>query len=174
MVVDIGLPEMTGSELCSALAVSGRGLPSILITGRNDSATQRLIEQAHPVAALFKPSTSAPCSMRSHERSLFQETNRRNDSRKDITIGSGDYDAALRGPEAALCFSRRVSRASGIEDHVLKREPSALLRDGKASAPWRVCAPATHLCTGLYRADALPPAVNSAELRRARRPARSR
>ena len=55
MVVDIGLPEMTGSELCSALAASGRGLPAILITGRNDSATQRLIEQAHPVAALFKP-----------------------------------------------------------------------------------------------------------------------
>jgi CheY-like chemotaxis protein len=55
MVVDIGLPEMTGSELCSALAASGRGLPAILITGRNDSATQRLIEQAHPVTALFKP-----------------------------------------------------------------------------------------------------------------------
>jgi FixJ family two-component response regulator len=55
MVVDIGLPEMSGSELCGALAVSGRGLPAILITGRNDSATQRLIEQAHPVAALFKP-----------------------------------------------------------------------------------------------------------------------
>jgi len=55
MVVDIGLPEMTGSELCTALAVSGRGLPAILITGRNDSATQRLIEEAHPVAALFKP-----------------------------------------------------------------------------------------------------------------------
>jgi hypothetical protein len=61
--------------------------------------------------------------MRSHERSLFQETNRRNNSRKDITIGGGDYDAALRGPVAALCFSRRVSRASGIDDHVLKREP---------------------------------------------------
>jgi FixJ family two-component response regulator len=55
MVVDINLPEMNGSELCRALAVSGRGLPAILITGRSDSTTQRLIEEAHPVAALFKP-----------------------------------------------------------------------------------------------------------------------
>ena len=55
LVVDINLPEMSGTELCSALAASGRGLPAVLITGRNDSASQRLIEQAHPVAALFKP-----------------------------------------------------------------------------------------------------------------------
>jgi CheY-like chemotaxis protein len=55
LVVDINLPEMKGSELCAALAASGRGLPAVLITGRNDSATQRLIEEAHPVAALFKP-----------------------------------------------------------------------------------------------------------------------
>ena len=55
MVVDINLPEMSGSELCSALAASGRGLPAILITGRNDFATQRLIAKAQVVAALFKP-----------------------------------------------------------------------------------------------------------------------
>jgi CheY-like chemotaxis protein len=55
LVVDISLPEMNGRELCAALAASGRGLPAVLITGRNDSATQRLIEEAHPVAALFKP-----------------------------------------------------------------------------------------------------------------------
>jgi FixJ family two-component response regulator len=55
MVVDINLPEMDGIELCSALAASGRGLPAILITGRNDLATQRLIEKTQVVAALFKP-----------------------------------------------------------------------------------------------------------------------
>lgn len=55
MVVDINLPEMNGGELCSALTASGRGLPTVLITGRNDFATQRLIEEAHAVAALFKP-----------------------------------------------------------------------------------------------------------------------
>ena len=55
LVVDINLPEMSGTELCSALAASGRDLPVVLITGRDDSTTQRLIEKAHPVAALFKP-----------------------------------------------------------------------------------------------------------------------
>jgi two-component system response regulator FixJ len=55
MVVDINLPEMNGSELCRALAASGRGLPAVLITGRDDFATQRLIEEAQAVAALFKP-----------------------------------------------------------------------------------------------------------------------
>jgi FixJ family two-component response regulator len=39
IVVDINLPEMNGSALCSALAASGRSL----------------IEEAHAVAALFKP-----------------------------------------------------------------------------------------------------------------------
>jgi CheY-like chemotaxis protein len=55
LLVDINLPEMNGSELCSAMAESGRGLPAILITGRNDSATQRLIAEANAVEALFKP-----------------------------------------------------------------------------------------------------------------------
>jgi FixJ family two-component response regulator len=55
MVVDINLPEMNGGELCSALKASGRGLPAVLITGRNDFVTQRVIEGADAVAALFKP-----------------------------------------------------------------------------------------------------------------------
>jgi FixJ family two-component response regulator len=55
LVVDMNLPEMSGSELCSVLAASGRGLPTILITGRNDLATQRLISKVQIVASLFKP-----------------------------------------------------------------------------------------------------------------------
>jgi FixJ family two-component response regulator len=55
MLVDMYLPEMSGIELCELLAESGRGLPVILITGRNDAETRRKIDQAHPVAALFKP-----------------------------------------------------------------------------------------------------------------------
>ncbi len=55
MLVDVHLPEMNGVELCEALAESGRGLPAILITGRTDPETRRLLERAHPVAALFKP-----------------------------------------------------------------------------------------------------------------------
>jgi FixJ family two-component response regulator len=55
MVVDVDLPEMNGSELCRALADSGRALPTILITGRDDSRTRRLIDETRHVAALFKP-----------------------------------------------------------------------------------------------------------------------
>jgi CheY-like chemotaxis protein len=55
LIVDLNLPEMNGSELCSALTASGRGLPAILITGRDDSATQRLIKGTHPLAVLLKP-----------------------------------------------------------------------------------------------------------------------
>ncbi len=55
MLVDVHLPEMNGVELCEALAESGRGLPAILITGRTDAETRRLLERAHPIAALFKP-----------------------------------------------------------------------------------------------------------------------
>jgi FixJ family two-component response regulator len=63
MIIDLNLPEMNGSQLCHALAASGRALPAVLITGRNDSTTRRLIADAHPVAALYKPVD---------ERSLFE------------------------------------------------------------------------------------------------------
>lgn len=55
LILDMNLPEMNGTELCRALAISGHRLPVILITGRSDPTTQRLIEEAHPVAALYKP-----------------------------------------------------------------------------------------------------------------------
>ena len=52
-------------------------------------------------------------------------------------------------------FSRRVSRASGIDARSEARA-SARLRDCKASTPWRVLRSGhSYLCTGLYRADAL-------------------
>ena len=50
----MNLPEPNGMDLCSAHEASGRGLPTVLITGRNHTATRRLIQEAHPVAALFK------------------------------------------------------------------------------------------------------------------------
>jgi len=55
MLVDVHLPEMNGFQLCKALAETGRGLPAIMITGRDDAETRRMIEREHPVAALFKP-----------------------------------------------------------------------------------------------------------------------
>jgi CheY-like chemotaxis protein len=55
MLVDLNLPEMNGSDLCSLLAASGRDLPAILITGRNDYATRRLIAKEQFIEILFKP-----------------------------------------------------------------------------------------------------------------------
>ena len=55
LLVDINLPEMNGIELCRILAESGCGLPAILITGRSDAATRRLVEEATSVAVLSKP-----------------------------------------------------------------------------------------------------------------------
>lgn len=43
MLIDVHLPEMNGIELCEVLAQSGRGLPAIIITGRNDAEMRRLI-----------------------------------------------------------------------------------------------------------------------------------
>jgi two-component system response regulator FixJ len=55
LVVDVHLPEMTGFELCEAVAASGRLLPTIMITGQVDEATRELAQRACPVAILFKP-----------------------------------------------------------------------------------------------------------------------
>jgi FixJ family two-component response regulator len=55
LLVDMNLPEMSGTELGGALAASGRHLPIIIITGSDDSSNLGLIEKARPVAALFKP-----------------------------------------------------------------------------------------------------------------------
>jgi two-component system response regulator FixJ len=55
LVIDIHLPEMTGVELCEALAAAGSRLPVIIITGHPDGATRDLAERAHPIYILFKP-----------------------------------------------------------------------------------------------------------------------
>jgi len=55
MLVDIDLPEMTGIEMCEVLKGSGRGLPTILITGRTDARIRQLAAQSDAVAVLFKP-----------------------------------------------------------------------------------------------------------------------
>ena len=96
MVVDIDLPEMNGSELCSALAASGRGLPAILITGRNDQATQRLIEEAHAVAALFKPFD---------ERPLFDAIARA------LTLSENENPELLKPSVPAFCGERSAELA---------------------------------------------------------------
>jgi FixJ family two-component response regulator len=60
MVVDIDLPEMNGIEMCKVLKGSGRGLPTILITGKTDARTRSLAEQSDAVAVLFKPFEEEP------------------------------------------------------------------------------------------------------------------
>ena len=90
MVVDINLPEMNGSALCNALAASGCGLPAVLITGRNDFATQRLIEESHAVAALFKPVDEQTLFDAITQTLALRKPNRGNDSRKAIAGGGGD------------------------------------------------------------------------------------
>lgn len=60
MVLDIDMPEMTGIEMCEVLKGSGRGLPTILITGRTDARTRLQATQADAVAVLFKPFDKEP------------------------------------------------------------------------------------------------------------------
>ena len=60
MVVDIDMPEMNGIEMCEVLEGSGRGLPTILITGKTDARTRSMAAQADAVAVLFKPFEEEP------------------------------------------------------------------------------------------------------------------
>lgn len=60
MVVDIDLPEMNGIEMCETLKRSGRGLPTILITGRTDARTRSLAARSDAVAVLYKPFDEEP------------------------------------------------------------------------------------------------------------------
>ena len=55
LIVDVHLPEMTGVELCEALAASGCHLPVIMITGHADQATRELTRRANPIAVLLNP-----------------------------------------------------------------------------------------------------------------------
>jgi FixJ family two-component response regulator len=55
LLLDIYMPAMNGLELCQVLAASGRQLPTILMTGRDDQQSRHIIRQAHPMASLFKP-----------------------------------------------------------------------------------------------------------------------
>jgi two-component system response regulator FixJ len=55
LLLDIYMPAMNGLELCQVLAASGRRLPTILMTGRDDQQSQHIIREAAPIASLFKP-----------------------------------------------------------------------------------------------------------------------
>jgi two-component system response regulator FixJ len=55
LVLDVNLPEMDGVELYETLVAAGCHLPVIMITGRNDLRSRRLVERVNAVGLLIKP-----------------------------------------------------------------------------------------------------------------------
>ena len=56
LLLDVYMPGMTGIELCKKLTKDGgRPLPTILISGRDDPQTRKLMREAKPIASLIKP-----------------------------------------------------------------------------------------------------------------------
>ena len=55
LLLDVYLPGMSGIELCRSLAGSGRNLPIVLISGRDDDQTRQMMRKANPIASLLKP-----------------------------------------------------------------------------------------------------------------------
>jgi len=55
LLLDVYMPGMTGIELCGKMAAIGRHLPTILISGRDDTQTRQMMRKANPIASLLKP-----------------------------------------------------------------------------------------------------------------------
>ena len=55
LLLDVYMPGMSGIELCRSLARSGRHLPTVLISGRDDDQARQMMRKANPVASLLKP-----------------------------------------------------------------------------------------------------------------------
>src|SRR6202162_6365908 len=55
LLLDVYMPAMTGIELCKKMTESERYLPTILISGRDDAQTRKLIRGAQPVGCRLKP-----------------------------------------------------------------------------------------------------------------------
>ena len=55
LLLDVYMPAMTGIELCKKMTEAGRRLPTILISGRDDAQTRKMMREAKPVASLLKP-----------------------------------------------------------------------------------------------------------------------
>ena len=55
LLLDVYMPGMTGIELYRSLVTSGRDLPTILISGRDDQQTRQMMRKANPIATLLKP-----------------------------------------------------------------------------------------------------------------------
>src|SRR5258708_29258870 len=55
LLLDVYMPGMTGIELYRSLVTSGRDLPTILVSGRDDQQTRQMMRKANPIATLLKP-----------------------------------------------------------------------------------------------------------------------
>jgi FixJ family two-component response regulator len=56
LLLDVYMPGMNGIELCKKMTENGgRSLPTILISGRDDPQTRKLMREAKPIASLIKP-----------------------------------------------------------------------------------------------------------------------
>jgi FixJ family two-component response regulator len=55
LLLDVYMPGMNGIELCLSLAASGRNLPTILMSARDDRTTRQIMRQVKPIAQIFKP-----------------------------------------------------------------------------------------------------------------------
>jgi len=55
LLIDVYLPGINGIELLQRLKAEGAVLPAILMSGRDDAKTRRMMRLAKPAAKLFKP-----------------------------------------------------------------------------------------------------------------------
>ncbi len=55
IVLDLFMPKINAVELFRNLRAAGNQLPVVLITGRQDEQSQRLINQIEHIAVLYKP-----------------------------------------------------------------------------------------------------------------------
>jgi FixJ family two-component response regulator len=55
LLLDVYLPGMNGIALCRNLIASGRHLPTLLMSGRDDQETRQIMRESNPTASLFKP-----------------------------------------------------------------------------------------------------------------------
>ncbi len=55
LLLDVHMPEINGVQLYEMLAVARHNLPVIMMTGRDDAQTRRLLQRVRAVAVLIKP-----------------------------------------------------------------------------------------------------------------------
>jgi two-component system response regulator FixJ len=55
LLLDVHMPEMNGVQLYEMLALARHDLPVIMMTGRDDTQTQHLLQRVNSFAVLIKP-----------------------------------------------------------------------------------------------------------------------